>query len=142
MNFKAVVALPKTACSAQAHTSISFIWIVWSTLCVSNVYIFVARLKFLLILRYEVVVLSQNKHPKWHETKYCCEFQRWRCVVEFLLGEKLNSLLKVGFWKVLEFQSEFLNTSNVVEELQTSTYFRHTFCRISRRLCLLIAATS
>ena len=34
MNFKAVLALPKTARSAQTHKSISFIWIVWSTLCV------------------------------------------------------------------------------------------------------------
>ena len=36
MNLKAVWALPKTAHSAQIHKSISFIWIVWSTLqCVS-----------------------------------------------------------------------------------------------------------
>ena len=32
MNFKAVLALPKTTRSAQTHRSISFIWIVWSTL--------------------------------------------------------------------------------------------------------------
>ena len=35
MNFKAVLALPKTARSAQTHKRISFIWIVWSTLCIS-----------------------------------------------------------------------------------------------------------
>ena len=34
LNFKVVLALPKTACSAQTHKSISFIWIVWSTLYV------------------------------------------------------------------------------------------------------------
>ena len=34
MNFKAVLALPKTAHSAQTHKSIRFIWIVWSTLYV------------------------------------------------------------------------------------------------------------
>ena len=34
MNLKAVLALPKTARSAQTHKSISFIWIVWSTLSV------------------------------------------------------------------------------------------------------------
>ena len=34
LNFKAVLALPKTAGSAQTHKSISFIWIVWSTLYV------------------------------------------------------------------------------------------------------------
>ena len=34
MNFKAVLAMPKTARSAQTHKSISFIWIVWSTLYV------------------------------------------------------------------------------------------------------------
>ena len=34
MYFKAVLALPKTARSAQTHKSISFIWIVWSTLYV------------------------------------------------------------------------------------------------------------
>ena len=34
MNFKAVLALPKTARSAQTHKSISFIWNVWSTLYV------------------------------------------------------------------------------------------------------------
>ena len=34
MNFKAVLALPKTADSPQTHKSISFIWIVWSTLYV------------------------------------------------------------------------------------------------------------
>ena len=34
MNFKAVLALPKMARSAQTHKSISFIWIVWSTLYV------------------------------------------------------------------------------------------------------------
>ena len=33
-NFEAVLALPKMAHSAQKHKSISFIWIVWSTLCV------------------------------------------------------------------------------------------------------------
>jgi hypothetical protein len=32
--FKAALALPKTAGSAQTHKSISFIWIVWSTLYV------------------------------------------------------------------------------------------------------------
>ena len=34
LNFYAVSALPKTACSAQTHKSISFIWLVWSTLYV------------------------------------------------------------------------------------------------------------
>ena len=34
LNFKAVLALPKTAGSAQTHKSISFIWIVWSALYV------------------------------------------------------------------------------------------------------------
>ena len=34
MNFKAVFALPKTARSAKTHKSISFVWIVWSTLYV------------------------------------------------------------------------------------------------------------
>ena len=34
LNFKAVLVLPKTAGSAQTHKSISFIWIVWSTLYV------------------------------------------------------------------------------------------------------------
>ena len=34
MNFKAVLALPKTTRSSQTHKSISFIWIVWSTLYV------------------------------------------------------------------------------------------------------------
>ena len=33
-NFRAVLALPKTARSAETHKSISFIWIVWSTLYV------------------------------------------------------------------------------------------------------------
>ena len=33
-NFKAVLVLPKTACSAQTHKSISFTWIVRSTLYV------------------------------------------------------------------------------------------------------------
>ena len=32
LNFKAILAFPKTASSAQIHRSISFIWIVWSTL--------------------------------------------------------------------------------------------------------------
>ena len=32
LNFKAVLALPKTARSAKTHKSINFIWIVWSTL--------------------------------------------------------------------------------------------------------------
>ena len=35
LNFKAVLAMPKTACSTQTHKSISFIWIVWSTLYVN-----------------------------------------------------------------------------------------------------------
>ena len=35
MNFKAVLALPKTAGFAQTDKSISFIWIVWSTICIS-----------------------------------------------------------------------------------------------------------
>ena len=34
LEFKAVLALPKTAHSAQTHESISFIWIVWRTLYV------------------------------------------------------------------------------------------------------------
>ena len=34
MNFRAVLVLHKTAGSAQTHKSISFIWIVWSTLYV------------------------------------------------------------------------------------------------------------
>ena len=34
LNFKAVLALPKMAGSAQTHKSISFIWILWSTLYV------------------------------------------------------------------------------------------------------------
>ena len=34
LNFQAVLALPKTARSAQTHESMSFIWIVWSTLYV------------------------------------------------------------------------------------------------------------
>ena len=34
MNFKAVLVLPKTAGSVQTHKSITFIWIVWSTLYV------------------------------------------------------------------------------------------------------------
>ena len=34
LNFKAVLALPKTAHSAQTHKSVRFIWIVWSTLYV------------------------------------------------------------------------------------------------------------
>ena len=34
MNFKAVLALPKTAPSAQTYKSITFTWIVWSTLYV------------------------------------------------------------------------------------------------------------
>ena len=34
MNFKAVLALPKTTPSAQTYKSITFIWIVWSTLYV------------------------------------------------------------------------------------------------------------
>ena len=32
LNFRAVLGLPKTASSAQAHESMSFIWIVWNTL--------------------------------------------------------------------------------------------------------------
>ena len=34
LNFKAVLAVPKTAGSAQTHKNVSFIWIVWSTLYV------------------------------------------------------------------------------------------------------------
>ena len=34
LNFKAVLALPKTARSAQTNKSIGFIWIVLSTLCI------------------------------------------------------------------------------------------------------------
>ena len=34
MNFRAVLPQPKTAHSAQTHKSITFIWIVWSTLYV------------------------------------------------------------------------------------------------------------
>ena len=34
LNFRAVLVLPKTAGSAQTHKSMSFIWIVWSTLYV------------------------------------------------------------------------------------------------------------
>ena len=34
MNFRAVLVLPKTVGSAKTHKSMSFIWIVWSTLYV------------------------------------------------------------------------------------------------------------
>ena len=43
LNFKAVLALTKTAGSAQTHKSISFIWIVWSTL---YVYLWIKGRKF------------------------------------------------------------------------------------------------
>ena len=34
LNFRAVLVLPKMAASAQTHKSMSFIWVVWSTLYV------------------------------------------------------------------------------------------------------------
>ena len=48
MNFEAVLALPKIARSAQTHKSISFIWIVWSTLYVFLCCSIVDRFFFLL----------------------------------------------------------------------------------------------
>ena len=45
MNFKAVLVLLKTACSAQTHKSISFNWIVWITL-----YVYLRSLSALAVL--------------------------------------------------------------------------------------------
>ena len=48
LNFRAVLVLPKTAGSAQTHKSMSFIWIVWSTL---YVYLCLESQKFFSITR-------------------------------------------------------------------------------------------
>ena len=58
MNFRAVLALPKTAGSAQTHKSISFIWIVWSTL---YVYLCSAEKKSYRILSFFKVTILYQK---------------------------------------------------------------------------------
>mgnify|MGYP006863840669 CR=1 FL=1 len=66
MYFKAVLALPKTAPSAQTCKSITFIWIVWSTL-----YIYLwedskSQMYFMYLLPIEVGTLVRIKSPrKW-----------------------------------------------------------------------------
>ena len=98
MNFKAVLALPKTACSAQTHKSISFIWIVWSTLyvlCISLVgsQKFVKRLSIALIglLKnqlfpcprvWELFISVQMKNSNW-----------WGSVVLVFCLKKCSDLL-------------------------------------------------
>ena len=56
MNFKAVLALPKTAPFAQTYKSIAFIWIVWSTL-------YVYLCPYLKSLTYWYPLISKEKEP-------------------------------------------------------------------------------
>ena len=93
MNFRAVLALPKTASSAQTHKSISFIWIVWSTLYVYLWY-------------YEESLVSSNLNSKQlrfhgaHPNKYTYNFDLilhltsiWRWVLSGLAA--LNNMTTV-----------------------------------------------
>ena len=68
MNFKAVLALPKMARSAQTHKRISFIWIVWSTL---YVYLWQLRhlwsnCKMLWATRSEFECIKKNSNLEWN----------------------------------------------------------------------------
>ena len=76
MNFKAVLALPKMACSAQTHKSISFIWIIWSTLYVYLCPQFKTNNKNLVKL-----TISWRKLKKlWHnncDTLFCNYINSW-----------------------------------------------------------------
>ena len=83
LNFKAVLALPKTARSAQTHKSISFIWIVWSTL---YVYLWFLPKKFRLINDIEHFDLSIISFDKWFCTLWILNWLRVR-------GKKLHMLL-------------------------------------------------
>ena len=55
LKFKEVLALPKMACSAQTHKSISFIWTVWSTLYV--------YLCLFLTLAWNLAAISRKTEP-------------------------------------------------------------------------------
>ena len=78
MNFKAVLALPITASSAQTHKSISFIWIVWSTL---YVYLWVT---------YKSKIELSNDFLK-------CKLRKKKCLISFIWTETMNfgSLFKL-----------------------------------------------
>ena len=59
LNFKAVLALPKTALSAQTHKIISFFWIVWSTL-------FVYLWLYCQFLSAYLVIILETEGPACH----------------------------------------------------------------------------
>ena len=68
MNFRAVLVLPKTAGSAQAHKSMSFIWIVWNTL-----YVFLCpppensmiRIAKVIMLIFRISATELHVFPNW-----------------------------------------------------------------------------
>ena len=86
MNFKAVLTLPKTAPSAQTYKSITFIWIVWSTLYVYLWYKYkflsVKNRRFAKLLslfinfshrrkseKIERIIFTEKSNPRWNLIK-------------------------------------------------------------------------
>ena len=72
LNFRAVLVLPKRAGSAKTHKSISFIWIVWSTL---HTYMYISAL----LINNSVVFCGRKLIP----------FSQWSIVVPLSLRKQL-----------------------------------------------------
>ena len=64
MNFREVLVLPKTVGSAQTHKSMSFIWIVWSTLYVYICW-FTEQSCIIPFFPQQITVTSMRKNPDY-----------------------------------------------------------------------------
>ena len=81
-DFKAVLELPKTVGSAQTHKSISFIWIVWSTL-------------YVYLCQNHKFSNKNNYFPEWRPTSK--EFFLDGFSLSFL-GRKWYFWVQIPFW--------------------------------------------
>ena len=122
MNFKAVLELPKTAWSAQTHKSISFIWIVWSTLYVylwqnskppsfgfagrwhhNSFNMYVLRLKGFCWLFFSDGSFSSMFHSSfWQKTFFSANTYPQKCVLS-----KISLLEKSFATSLISFNSEY-----------------------------------
>ena len=125
LSFKAVLALPKMACSAQTHESISFIWIVWSTL---YVYLWATvkllMVKFLTGWSDEKILSScilSGTLEKLFNTKDCCN----KCTHAYIGWRRGYS----SIWMLLQL-SKFETDPYFLQNYQCTTMFISAFCKI------------
>ena len=89
LNFKVVLELPKTACSAQTHKSISFNWIVWRTL-----YEFTMKIRKELMYKWRSL---SNLHLPW-----LCKLHKMQSWLEIphrtSWGKCLDTEMNIYYW--------------------------------------------